>query len=183
MTVVMGKQYVYSQHQSMVCALWLALPLQSEQAAEKCARPPGLTTKWLRPLLCLTWPHLSIEALGLQGNILWLQVNFFSVTLSAGRVQGGSGLLWTQFCSQIPQKHLSSPANIYSSRFQASSKLILPLSLARLHILPQDSGSPMSTEPGPSPCHASKHPLLLALGHWGPLGFEIICPRFQYMSQ
>lgn len=72
-------------------------------------RPPGLTTKWLRPLLCLTWPHLSIEALGLQGNILWLQVNFFSVTLSASSVQGGSGLLWTQFCSQIPQKHLFSP--------------------------------------------------------------------------
>lgn len=41
----------------------------------------------------------------------------------------------------------------------------------------------MSTEPGPSPCHASKCPLLLALGHWSPLGFEIICPRSQYVSQ
>ena len=28
MTVAMGKQYVYSQHQSMVCTLWLALPQQ-----------------------------------------------------------------------------------------------------------------------------------------------------------
>lgn len=66
----------------------------------------ALTASMTTALAC---PYLSTPlnlTIWSAGNILWLQVNFFSVTPSAGGVKGGSGLPWTPTCSQIPQNHL-----------------------------------------------------------------------------
>lgn len=129
-----------------------------ETVHEQQALTASLTTALASPYLS-TPLNLTIWS---AGNILWLQVNFFSVTPSAGGVKSGSGLPWTPTCSQIPQNHLFFFSNIYSSPFLGSSKLILPPSRVQLHALLQASGSPIYTEPRPSPHHASKCPLLLA---------------------
>ena len=58
MTVVRGKQYVYRQHWSMVCTLWLALPQQSSgRQLRDLIWPLGSDSQ---VDYCLAFPRLSI---------------------------------------------------------------------------------------------------------------------------
>lgn len=128
MTAVMRKQYVYNQHQSMACALWLALTHHRvSKQLRNLVWPPGLDNP-LDYCPCFLLPVRSLNlSIWSAGNILCLQANFFSGTLLAGGVEAGSGLSRTKIFSQVPQMYLFFPqTHILSLSWVALSLSCLP---------------------------------------------------------
>lgn len=156
MTVVMGKQHVYSQHQSMFCTLWWAFPQQRIGGQFETPHDYHALTNNLTIALAFSYLstplNLSIWSAG-KYFLAPSQLLFCDTLSREGK--GWSRLaLDSNLLSDSPETSFF--LNVYSSPFFSSC-------LGQLHTLPQASSSPMSREPRPRPYHASKCPLLLAL--------------------
>lgn len=82
---------------------WHCLSRESTGSGETMHDHQALTAKLTAARAS---PYLSTPlsvSIWSAGSILWLQVNSFSVTLSAGRRKGGSALPGIPICSQTPQ--------------------------------------------------------------------------------
>lgn len=102
MTGAMGKQYVYSQHQRMACAVVGIAPVENQLMIHAC--PQGLLINWT-PALALPFLSTLLEHFVCRQCSLAPRQLLFCHTLSTWRE---SSLPWIPICSQIPQKHLYS---------------------------------------------------------------------------
>lgn len=185
MTVVMGKQYVYSQCQSMFCTLWWAFPQQ--KIGGRLRNPTWLPCShnqfdycscFLLPVYTPQFKHLIRRPVfsGFKStSFLWhAQQGGWRVVLACSGLQSALRFPRNTFFSSMYILPLSSVALSSSFPF---------FSLGQLHTLPQASSSPMSREPRPSPYHASKCLLLLALGQLrAPWLGNNMSYRSQYMN-
>lgn len=103
MTVVMAKQYVYSQHQSMVGTLWLALLQQRiSKQLRNFTWPPGSDNQ----LDCCSCFPLAVYTPQFK-HLVWRAISSgFKTIYFLWHPQ--QGWFWTLICSQILHKYLRS---------------------------------------------------------------------------